>query len=161
MFLQIHTLTSYPASLLNRDDAGLAKRIRFGDDYRLRVSSQCLKRHWRDYLLERVSLPDGDRTRYVFGRKIYDNLVKSDVAPDTAEAVTIALKEILIDSKDSKDDADEDNQTEGKKKAAKTEKKRRSRPHASHVSTGVLRRTGNFLPHVACQGVYSVYFRSE
>ena len=31
MFLQIHTLTAYPASLLNRDDAGLAKRIPFGE----------------------------------------------------------------------------------------------------------------------------------
>ena len=30
-FLQIHTLTSYPASLLNRDDAGFAKRMPFGD----------------------------------------------------------------------------------------------------------------------------------
>ena len=30
MFLQIHYVTSYHASLLNRDDAGLAKRIDFG-----------------------------------------------------------------------------------------------------------------------------------
>ncbi|MCV5263720.1 type I-E CRISPR-associated protein Cas7/Cse4/CasC, partial [Escherichia coli] len=50
MFLQIHTLTAYPASLLNRDDAGLAKRIPFGNATRLRVSSQCLKRHWREDL---------------------------------------------------------------------------------------------------------------
>jgi len=46
-FLQIHTLTSYPASLLNRDDVGFAKRIPFGGATRLRISSQCLKRHWR------------------------------------------------------------------------------------------------------------------
>ena len=26
-FLQIHTLHNYPAALLNRDDAGLAKRL--------------------------------------------------------------------------------------------------------------------------------------
>ena len=45
-FLQIHTLTSYPASLLNRDDAGFAKRMPFGDATRTRISSQCLKRHW-------------------------------------------------------------------------------------------------------------------
>ena len=30
-FLQIHTLHSYPAALLNRDDSGLAKRMPFGD----------------------------------------------------------------------------------------------------------------------------------
>ena len=46
-FLQIHTLHSYPAALLNRDDSGLAKRMPFGGATRTRVSSQCLKRHWR------------------------------------------------------------------------------------------------------------------
>ena len=46
-FIQIHTLTAYPAALLNRDDAGLAKRLPFGGATRIRVSSQCLKRHWR------------------------------------------------------------------------------------------------------------------
>ncbi len=46
-FLQIHTLTSYTATLLNRDDSGLAKRLPYGDALRTRVSSQCLKRHWR------------------------------------------------------------------------------------------------------------------
>ena len=46
-FLQIHTLHSYPAALLNRDDSGLAKRMQFGGAVRTRISSQCLKRHWR------------------------------------------------------------------------------------------------------------------
>ena len=46
-FLQIHTLTSYTAALLNRDDSGLAKRLPYGGALRTRISSQCLKRHWR------------------------------------------------------------------------------------------------------------------
>ena len=46
-FIQIHTLHSYPAALLNRDDSGLAKRMTFGGTVRTRISSQCLKRHWR------------------------------------------------------------------------------------------------------------------
>ncbi len=46
-FIQIHTLHSYPGTLLNRDDSGLAKRLPFGGVERLRISSQCLKRHWR------------------------------------------------------------------------------------------------------------------
>ena len=46
-FLQVHTLHSYPAALLNRDDSGLAKRLPFGGAVRTRISSQCLKRHWR------------------------------------------------------------------------------------------------------------------
>lgn len=46
-FLQIHSLHSYSAVLLNRDDSGLAKRMPYGPAVRTRVSSQCLKRHWR------------------------------------------------------------------------------------------------------------------
>lgn len=46
-FLQIHTLHPYTAALLNRDDSGLAKRLPYGNVLRTRISSQCLKRHWR------------------------------------------------------------------------------------------------------------------
>ena len=46
-FLQIHSLHSYAATLLNRDDTGLAKRLPYGNAQRTRISSQCLKRHWR------------------------------------------------------------------------------------------------------------------
>ena len=46
-FLQIHSLHGYPAALLNRDDSGLAKRMTYGGRVRTRISSQCLKRHWR------------------------------------------------------------------------------------------------------------------
>jgi CRISPR system Cascade subunit CasC len=75
MFLQMHALTSFHASLLNRDDAGLAKRIPFGDASRLRVSSQCLKRHWREALQESLDLPDGIRSREFFSRVILPRLV--------------------------------------------------------------------------------------
>lgn len=46
-FVQIHAFLSYSAALLNRDDSGLAKRMPFGGAMRTRISSQCLKRHWR------------------------------------------------------------------------------------------------------------------
>ncbi|MCY1668966.1 type I-E CRISPR-associated protein Cas7/Cse4/CasC [Rhizobium sp. SL86] len=46
-FLQIHTLHTYTAALLNRDDTGQAKRLVYGGTTRTRISSQSLKRHWR------------------------------------------------------------------------------------------------------------------
>ncbi|MGB1110828.1 MAG: type I-E CRISPR-associated protein Cas7/Cse4/CasC [Gammaproteobacteria bacterium] len=46
-FLQIHLLTSYPPSNLNRDDLGRPKTAVMGGANRLRVSSQSLKRAWR------------------------------------------------------------------------------------------------------------------
>ncbi len=75
-FCQIHYLTSYPASLLNRDDAGFAKRMPFGEATRTRISSQCLKRHWRTFSGEyALSSFAGDesmsiRSRYIFSDKI-------------------------------------------------------------------------------------------
>ncbi|GGO67555.1 type I-E CRISPR-associated protein Cas7/Cse4/CasC [Bowmanella pacifica] len=46
-FIQLHLLTSYPPSNLNRDDLGRPKTARMGGSERLRVSSQSLKRNWR------------------------------------------------------------------------------------------------------------------
>jgi len=46
-FLQLHLLTFYPPSNLNRDDAGRPKSAVVGGVPRLRISSQSLKRGWR------------------------------------------------------------------------------------------------------------------
>ena len=42
-FIQLHLLTSYPPSNLNRDDLGRPKTAKMGGFERLRVSSQSLK----------------------------------------------------------------------------------------------------------------------
>ncbi|MCA3130466.1 MAG: type I-E CRISPR-associated protein Cas7/Cse4/CasC [Rhodocyclaceae bacterium] len=98
MFLQIHTLTSYPASLLNRDEAGLAKRIPFGNASRLRVSSQCLKRHWRDELAALLSdIPDSLRTRSFFTRAVKPRLTDGGMDDATASALVQALAKGVID----------------------------------------------------------------
>jgi CRISPR system Cascade subunit CasC len=98
MFLQIHTLTSYPASLLNRDDAGLAKRIPFGNAIRLRVSSQCLKRHWREDLTARLpDIPDGYRTRSFFTRTVLPKVVAQGVGETLAAALIEPLAKAVID----------------------------------------------------------------
>lgn len=97
MFLQIHTLVSYPASLLNRDDAGLAKRMPFGSATRLRVSSQCLKRHWRDDLVSRLpDIPDGLRTRSFFTRTVLRRLVDAGMDPARAQALIETLAAAVI-----------------------------------------------------------------
>ena len=46
-FIQIHTLTIFPPSCLNRDDLGKPKTARIGGADRLRISSQSLKRAYR------------------------------------------------------------------------------------------------------------------
>lgn len=97
MFLQIHFLTSYHASLLNRDDAGLAKRIVFGGAPRVRVSSQSQKRHWRTWMSEHTDLPGALRTRHFFGRTLVRRLVNEGMDEETAKALTLCLaNEILV-----------------------------------------------------------------
>ncbi len=106
MFLQIHTLTSYPASLLNRDDANLAKRIPFGNAIRLRVSSQCLKRHWREDLTKRLpNETDGQRTRSFFTRTVLPKAVQAGVPEALAASLIKPLAKAVIDG-GVKDDGD-------------------------------------------------------
>lgn len=108
-FIQLSTLTSYPASLLNRDDSGLAKRMPFGGGLRTRVSSQCLKRHWRladdAYALENVdpALNNSVRSRALFRLMLHEPLVAEGVAPDVAEAVLLVLAKELYSSKETKE----------------------------------------------------------
>ena len=46
-FIQLHALTVYAPSNLNRDDSGRPKTAKFGGVERLRISSQALKRALR------------------------------------------------------------------------------------------------------------------
>ncbi|MEW5772488.1 MAG: type I-E CRISPR-associated protein Cas7/Cse4/CasC [Thermodesulfobacteriota bacterium] len=64
-FVQLHILTSYPASNLNRDDLGRPKTVVMGNTQRLRVSSQSLKRAWRisDVFREALGGALGARTK--------------------------------------------------------------------------------------------------
>jgi CRISPR system Cascade subunit CasC len=55
-FLQLHFLTTYPPSNLNRDDTGRPKSAMFGGAPRLRISSQSLKRAWRTSEVFRTGL---------------------------------------------------------------------------------------------------------
>ena len=97
-FLQMHTLHSYPAALLNRDDSGLAKRLPFGGTTRTRVSSQCLKRHWRMAddefsLLNIDGAQDVVRSRNVVARRVLTGLAdETGASEDVVEAVEKAFQ---------------------------------------------------------------------
>ena len=95
-FLQIHTLTSYTAALLNRDDSGLAKRLPYGGALRTRVSSQCLKRHWRiaedPHALRNI---DGANAAYrsrELVTKLVANHLRGTYPDDVVDAIELALQ---------------------------------------------------------------------
>src|ERR1035437_5030138 len=91
-FLQIHTLHSYTAALLNRDDSGLAKRLPYGGVLRTRISSQCLKRHWRKAesdshaLLNLAGAVDSTRSRELVTKKVFDHL-RAKYSEDVLQAL--------------------------------------------------------------------------
>jgi CRISPR system Cascade subunit CasC len=124
LFVQIHALTSFSASLLNRDDAGFAKRITFGGATRTRISSQCLKRHWRTFEGEGALTEIGDlavRSRITFEREVFRPLIASGVPEPLATAVVKALMEQVLGKSDKAKKADEAKQAEEAKPGEEAE----------------------------------------
>jgi len=113
-FIQISTLTSYPASLLNRDDSGLAKRMRFGGAVRTRVSSQCLKRHWRlaedDWAVDRVDpeLKKAIRSRALYRKCLAEPLVAGGLGGEVVEAILAEFQKSLYGESKKKKAAEND-----------------------------------------------------
>lgn len=146
-FLQIHTLTSYPATLLNRDDAGFAKRMPFGGVVRTRISSQCQKRHWRVYdgeqSLGTIDAPESVRSRIAFERYVVEPLVKEGVALDTARRAARKLIGRLFGS--------EAKQEKAEKKTPKKKDDPASEPIDSPASTAQVTVLGKPELDYLCQ----------
>ncbi len=86
-FLQLHLLTSYPPSNLNRDDLGRPKTAVMGGVKRLRISSQSLKRAWRTSEAFESALGGriGTRTKEL-GSRVLKDLLAQGVPRKTARA---------------------------------------------------------------------------
>ena len=103
-FLQIHSLHGYSAVLLNRDDSGFAKRLTYGGAVRTRISSQCLKRHWRtagtDYALDRIDRTNASvRSRMTVTRRVIQPLRDSGCADDVVAAIDAAFQAAVYGEK--------------------------------------------------------------
>ncbi len=84
-FVQLHLLTSYPPSNLNRDDTGRPKTALVGDANRLRISSQSQKRAWRTSEAFEAALAGhlGTRTKRM-GKEVFDALKEAGIAEKPA-----------------------------------------------------------------------------
>ena len=109
-FAQLHLLTNYPPSNLNRDDTGRPKTALVGDATRLRISSQSQKRAWRTSEVFEVSLAGylGTRTK-MMGAEVYKALRNAKVAEksarDWAKAIAACFGKLKSDKK-TEDDED-------------------------------------------------------
>jgi len=96
MFIQLHTLTSYHASLINRDETGSAKRITFGGAPRIRISSQCLKRHWREHFMADEKFASAVRSCNVFEERVLQLAVEKGADEEGARIVLRAVVGTVI-----------------------------------------------------------------
>jgi CRISPR system Cascade subunit CasC len=103
-FLQLHVLTSYPPANLNRDDLGRPKTAVFGGKTRLRISSQSLKRAWRQSPVfeEAVGAHKGWRTREMGLRWVYQPLLAAGAGEDLAEEAAQKVAEVFGKQDDDK-----------------------------------------------------------
>ena len=108
-FVQLHILTSYPPSNLNRDDTGSPKTAVVGDSMRLRISSQSLKRAWRtsDIFASSMEGHLGTRTKEM-GVEVYKALLGKGVseknARDWAKSIAACFGKRKPDRKVGKDE---------------------------------------------------------
>ena len=103
-FIQLHLLTAFGPSNLNRDDTGRPKSVTFGGVPRIRVSSQSLKRAWRtsDVFKDALYGHLADRTQRL-GKDIYDHLLKKGADEERAQEIARAVAGTFGKIKSAKD----------------------------------------------------------
>ncbi|MBA4157521.1 MAG: type I-E CRISPR-associated protein Cas7/Cse4/CasC [Gemmatimonadetes bacterium] len=130
--IQVHLLTAYPATLLNRDDAGFAKRTLFGGAWRTRISSQCLKKHWRDEGTIKKLGNHATRSRLIYERKIAQHISAEQREKEgkdrASEGEARQIAQYLLDVTLSK--------SEKRSEGEETEKKRGKKEEAAEIETG-------------------------
>lgn len=104
-FIQIHALTVYAPSNLNRDDTGRPKTAKFGGAERLRISSQALKRAIRtsEAFEKRLGGHIGERTARA-GDWFREALVSAGINADKATAIAKTLSALIGTPDTSKPD---------------------------------------------------------
>ncbi|MBU4304880.1 MAG: type I-E CRISPR-associated protein Cas7/Cse4/CasC [Candidatus Omnitrophica bacterium] len=100
-FIQLHILTNYGPSNLNRDDLGRPKTVVIGGVQRLRVSSQCLKRAWRTAEVFEAALAGhiGTRTKEM-GKKIHKDIISGGIKEKEAKEWAAKIAEVFGKRKD-------------------------------------------------------------
>jgi len=87
-FIQLHLLTAYAPSNLNRDDSGRPKTAKMGGVERLRISSQSLKHAWRvsELFEEAMDKHIGKRTRRIGTEYVYKPMIAANIDKKIAQS---------------------------------------------------------------------------
>lgn len=92
-FIQLHLLTAYAPSNLNRDEVGRPKTAVMGNSDRLRISSQSLKRAWRtsDCFYQSLSDYIGVRSRRFARDWVYKPMEEQGISEKIAKESAIKI----------------------------------------------------------------------
>lgn len=112
--IEIHTLKNYPFSNLNRDDFGTPKNYIFAGKPHGRISSQSLKRSWREYFRENCECEISTRTR-ALPTMLKESLEEMGKDEEFVELAVAAVKSLFESEKKSKK-KDEDKSEKAQKK---------------------------------------------
>lgn len=118
--IMIHMLKNFPPSCLNRDDSGLPKTCIFGGVERSRISSQCLKRSWRESdafqsIFRENNARLGIRTRHM-PSIVLENLRKNGITDESAlRCIAGVLQDINKSAKKAAKNAKKNAEAEEKK----------------------------------------------
>lgn len=95
-YLQLHLLTPYGPSNLNRDRTGRPKTAQLGGINRLRISSQSLKRAWRtsDCFERQLEGHLSTRTR-LLGEEVREWLIREGMEEDKALQTAVAIASVF------------------------------------------------------------------
>lgn len=104
-FLQLHLLTFYAPSNVNRDDTGRPKTAVVGGAPRLRISSQSLKRAYRESAVFRTQLAGhlGERTQRLGEAVLLPHLMARGLDAERAAAIVRQIIPAFGKPKDAKD----------------------------------------------------------
>lgn len=130
-FVQLHLLTAYPPANLNRDDSGRPKTAILGGTPRLRVSSQALKRAFResDVFARALEGHLGKRTQRL-GKLVLERLMAAGMAEKKARA---AARTIVTEFAKLKPPPEADGEGEaGAAKGKAKDKSAKAKPDKSH-----------------------------
>lgn len=88
---EIHMLVNMPANCMNRDETGAPKTMMFNGTQRIRISSQCMKRAWREHeSFEKELGKCAEHTRYM-PKRVADELRRRGYDETVVNAVGSAL----------------------------------------------------------------------
>ncbi|MCX8683153.1 type I-E CRISPR-associated protein Cas7/Cse4/CasC [Gilliamella sp. B2889] len=135
-FLQLHLLTAYAPSNLNRDDLGRPKTAKMGNSERLRISSQSLKRAWRksDFFTESLTENIGVRSRKFITEWVYNHMKENEVSEELAKSCAIKIREHFQKNKKENSDDETDKKTEKKEKKSEEAKINFDMDQLIHIS---------------------------